>query len=270
MKNKIIIPTDLTPAANQAIRQASAIAGKTGSSLTLLHILDHKHGTAGDVNRSLQDQAGKIRESAGQGCEVLLKEGSIFDAIPETVCEKDYDLMVIGTHGLKGIRQSLFGANILKLVLKIPIPVLVVQEQSPLKESFNKVILPVSSHSTFQSAVDAIAMFAGIYNLEVHLYSIHKPGFPWSDQLLKNIEDATGQFEAKGIRMIRVKEEQKVFSQGYARQTLKYANSAGADAIWMISVPSKEEYYQAPTYKEAILLNEFRIPVLCTGGGTCA
>lgn len=269
MKKKIIVPTDLTDAANQAIRQAVVIARKTESSLTLLHVLDNKSASADDIRRNLQDEALKIRETSGLACETLFIEGQIFDIIPKSVCEKDYDLMVIGTHGLRGIWQFLFGANILKLVAKIPIPVLVVQKESPLTDSFHRIVLPVSSHVNFQSAVEAILIFAGIYKIEVHLYSVHKPGFIWSDQLLKNIEEATRQFEAGGVKMLRVKEEQNVYSQGYAKQTLNYAHSIAADVIWMFSIPSQEDYYMAQTYKESVLLNEFHIPVLCTGGETC-
>jgi nucleotide-binding universal stress UspA family protein len=268
MKNKIIVPTDLTNAAKQAIRQATAIARKTNSSITLLHVMDNKSSSMEEVQQALDIEAGNIRKDTGVNCDVLIQEGNLFDMISYVACEKEYDLMVIGTHGIRGIKQMLFGANILKLVVQIPVPVLVVQEESPLIESFHKVVLPVSSHETFRSAVEAILLFAGIYDLEVHLYSIHKAGFVWSDQMLKNIEEATQQFQAEGVRMIRVKEEQQVYSMGYAKQTVIYAQSVGADALWMISVPTEENYYFAQSDKETMLLNDFHIPVLCTGGGT--
>jgi hypothetical protein len=35
----------------------------------------------------------------------------------------------------------------------------------------------------------------------------------------------------------------------------------------MISLPSEEYYYFAPSDKEAMMLNEYHIPVLCTCGG---
>jgi nucleotide-binding universal stress UspA family protein len=268
MKNKIIVPTDLTQAAQQAIRQATAIARKTGSSITLVHVMDSKSASQEEVKQALDSEAGNIRKDSGINCDILIKEGNLFEVISYLAGEKDHDLMVIGTHGIKGIKQMLFGANILKLVVKIPVPVLVVQEESPLIESFHKVVLPVSSHESFRSAVEAILLFAGIYDLEVHLYSIHKAGFVWSDQMLKNIEEATLQFQTNGVRMIRVKEEQQVYSMGFAKQTVKYAQSIGADALWMISVPTEEHYYFAQSDKETMLLNEFHIPVLCTGGGT--
>jgi nucleotide-binding universal stress UspA family protein len=269
MKNRIIVPTDFTPAADQALRQAIVIAKKAGSSVTLFHVVDDRSVSVFETREKLNTTAEMIRQHSGITCEVLVKEGNIFEIIPHTVCEKDYDLMVIGTHGMKGIRQKLFGSDILKLVEKVSIPVLVVQEESPLVESFRKIILPVGSHDTFQLAVEAVLLFAGIDDVEVSLYSIHKPGFEWSKQLLANIEEATRKFEERNVRMIRIKEEQEGFSPGYASQTLRYARNIGADAICVMSVESEDYYYMAKAYKEAMLLNEACLPVLCAGGGSC-
>jgi nucleotide-binding universal stress UspA family protein len=267
MKKRIIVPTDFTKASGQAIKQAVVIASQAGSSLTLLHILEEKPAEKEIIREKLTLEAERIRQNTGVACDVLLQEGDLINSIPQTVCEKDYDLMVIGTHGVHGVRQMLFGADILKLVAKIPIPVLVVQEDSRLIDKFQKVVLPVGSHDTFNLAVDAVLLFAEMFDLEVHLYSIQKPGFDWPIQMLTNIEETTRRFREKGVRMVRIKEEQEGFSQGYARQTLKYAHSIGADTIWMISLASQEYYYMAKAYKEAMLLNEFHLPVLCAGGG---
>ena len=267
MKNKIIVPTDFTKAADQALSQAIVISMKAGSSLTLLHVIDGKSELAYDAGERLNTEAEKIRQNSGIACEVLVKEGKPFDIIPQTVMEKDFDLMVIGTHGYSGIRQKLFGTDMLKLVAKVPIPMLVVQEGAPVVESFSRIVLPVGGHDNFQQAVDAILLFAAIYDPEVHFYSIHKPGFEWTKQMLANISESTRRLEDQGVRMVRIKEEQEGFSQGYALQTLKYAHSIGADAIWMMSVASEEYPFLAKPYKEVMLLNEHQIPVLCAGGG---
>ncbi|MCX6303994.1 MAG: universal stress protein [Bacteroidetes bacterium] len=270
MKKKIIVPTDFTKAAIQAIKQAVAIAMKADASVTLFHVIDDNAATLEETRDRLTAEAESISKNNGISCEVLIKEGSVFDMIANTVCEKDYDLMVIGTHGATGIRQKLFGADILKLVARVPVPVLVVQEDSPLVETFSRIVLPVGSHDNFHQAVNAVLLFAGIYDVEVHLYSIHKPGFDWPLQMLTNIEESTRKFEERGVRMIRIKEEQTDFSPGYARQTLRYARSIGADTMWMMSVASQEYYYMAKAYKEAMLLNDAHLPVLCAGGGAGA
>jgi len=268
MKKKILIPTDMTKAADHAIRQATVIAKKAGFSLVLFHVQDNHKSIPEDAELFLKKQAKQINEESGLTCKVLIRYGNIFDMIPFEASENDYSLVVIATHGIRGLRQKLFGADILKLVSKIPVPTLVIQEQSKLLSSVNKIVLPVSSHESFSHALNATLLFAGLYDSEVILYSIRKPGFEWPGQMLRNIEIAVSEFERKEIRMIRIKEDQNVYSMGYSKQTLNYAKTAGADIICMISVASKEYYYFAQSDKESLLLNELELPILCAGGKT--
>jgi nucleotide-binding universal stress UspA family protein len=270
MKNKIIVPTDLTAAAAKALQQATILARKTRSSITLLHVIDKKSAAEEEVKKTLEHEAEEIRAKTGIACEVLIREGNLFEVVSYVACEKDYDLMVIGTHGIKGMKQLFFGADIIRLIIKIPFPVLVVQEESPLVESFRKIVLAVSSHCIFQSAIDAILHLAEIDPLEVHLYSIYRAGYPWSDQLIKNIEEAIARFQANQVPLVRIKEDQTVYSLGYAKQTVKYAKSVNADAFCMITIPTEESHYFAQTDKETLLFNDSNIPVLCVGGGKCS
>jgi nucleotide-binding universal stress UspA family protein len=264
MKKPILVPTDLTDVASKAIHQAGIIAKKAGTSVSLLHVLNEKSPSRKDAEEQLKMEAGRVTELTGRECEIILMEGPVIDVIPQVTCDKGFDLMVIGTHGVHGIKQHFMGANILKLVTRINTPVLVVQKDSPLIENFRILIMPVSSHADFHKEIDSVLLFTSLFGTEVHLYSIYKPGFEWPEQTLKNIEDATTTFELNGVRMTRVKEEQEVYSQGYAKQTLLYAGSAGADLISVMSTPSDDYYYFAVADKEALLLNELHLPVLCT------
>lgn len=265
MKKPVLVPTDLTDVASKAIHQAAVIAKKAGTSVSLLHVLNEKSPSREDAEKQLNLEALHVKELTGKECEVLLREGSIFEVIPQVTCENCFDLVVIGTHGIHGIKQHFMGANILKLVSRIQTPVLVIQKESPVAENFKTMIMPVSSHINFHKEIDSVLLFATLFNTEVQLYSINKPGYEWPEQLVKNIEDATTSFTLNGVTMKRVKEEQEVYSQGYAKQTLLYAGSAGADLISMMSAPSDDYYYFAAADKEAILLNELHLPVLCTG-----
>lgn len=262
MKRKIVVPTDMTPAAENAIRQAIVIAKKSGSSITLAHVLAPHSVFSSEIKQLLEAEAELVKKQTGFPCDVFTQEGNLFEVISHLACEKEYDMMVIGTHGLATLRQKFFGADILKMVMKVPIPVLVVQEDTVVREDFKTVVLPVSSHDTFNAVLDGILLFFETFKPEVHLYSIHKAGFPWSDQLIKNIEIATEKFSSRGIPMKRVKEEMEVYSLGYARQTIKYANTVNADAIFIISAPTEEFYYFANADKESIILNEFLIPAV--------
>jgi nucleotide-binding universal stress UspA family protein len=264
MKKPILVPTDLTDVAFKAIRQAEIIAKKAGTSVTLLHVLNDKSPSLIQVEDLLTKEAAAVKKATGKECEILIKEGSVFEVIPQISCDDCYDLMVIGTHGIHGFRQHFLGADILKLVNKIHMPVLVDQKHSPLRENFRIMVMPVTSHPDFQKEIHAALLFTGLFDTEIHLYSIYKPGYEWPEQLLKNIEEATRIFEAKGAKMKRVKEDQTVFAQGYAKQTLLYAGSVRADMICVMSVPSEDYYYFAQADKELMLLNDLHLPVLCT------
>lgn len=266
MKNKIIVPTDLTEVSDHAIRQGIAIAKKARTDLVLLYVLEGRSLSIEETDKILKADAANIMKETGVNCEIAIKKGAFYDVVSSEACEGGYDLMVIGTHGIRGIRQILFGADILKLAMKIPMPVLVVQKDSPLIEEFHRIVLPVSSHELFQPVIDAVLFFASVFGSEIHFYSIHKAGFNWPEQLMKNIEEATRQFEAKKIKMIRIKEDANLYEFGYARQTLKYAGNAKTDLLCVMSIPSKEYYYFAQSDKETLLTNEFHIPVLFAGG----
>ncbi|MCX6243715.1 MAG: universal stress protein [Bacteroidetes bacterium] len=263
MNKPILVPTDLTDVALKAIRQAEIIAKKAGTSVALLHVLNDKSPSLIEVEDQLTRAAAEVKEATGKECEILIKEGSIYEIIPQASCDHGYDLMVIGTHGVHGIRQHFLGADILKLVNKVCIPALVVQKHSPLIENFRLMVMPVSSHTDFKKEINAALLFTGLYNTEIHLYSIYKPGYEWPEQLLKNIEEATKTFESNGIRMKRVKEDQSVFSQGYAKQTIMYASSVRADMISIMSAHTEDYHYFASADKEMLMLNEHFLPVLC-------
>jgi len=267
MKNKIVVATDLTEAGHEAVRQAVTIAGKGKIDMLLLHILDNRSPATDEVQHKLEEESLLAANQSGQDCQYLIKEGAVFETLTNVACENDFSLMVIATHGLRGIRQKLTGPDILRLVVKLPLPVLVVPEHAKLVDSFDKIVLPVSSHDSFQPAIDAMSFFSRIFNTEIHLYSVYKQGFEWPKQLIINIESATEQFEKNGVRLKRVKEDQTIYSLGYARQTLKYAETISADSICIMSAQSKDYYYFAQSDKESILLNELNLPVLCVGGG---
>lgn len=265
MKKKILVPVDFTAASDCAVKQAALLASRSGSSVTLFHVMTGRKD-ASKISDDLKTIAGRIFNEYKVYCDILVKEGNIFDAIPFEVAEKDYDLMIIGSHGLSGLKQYIFGTDILKLVSRISVPALVVRDDIKPVASFRKLLLPVSSHASFSSAIDAAVLVANICDAEIFLYSVSKPGFKWPSNLLENIALAEKTFEKKKIRYSRIREEQEGFSTGYASQTIRYAKSIDADLILMIPVASDEMHSFATAYKEAMLLNEYHIPVLCAGG----
>jgi nucleotide-binding universal stress UspA family protein len=260
---KILVPVDFTKLSDKVIEQAAILSSTSGSGLVLLNIADRSADLA-SVKVKLAGKAIKASLKYNVTCDSAVREGSIFNEIQAEAEENDYLLVVIGTHGVRGLKQKLMGADILRIITKVPVPTLVVQSTSPFRTSFGKIVLPVATHLAYENILQAVVIIGKLFKSEVHIYSIERPGYEWPDQLKKNLEKTKEIFDKNGIRHIRINEKQTVLSVGFARQTLQYARKTGADMIAMMSVSSEEYHYFAQQDKENLLTNDSGIPVLCS------
>jgi len=262
IQNKILVPVDFSETSNTAIQLASGLAKKENLSITLLHIQNGK--SIENAESELKSLANSIKSNNLQ-VETIIKKGNLFSEIAEVANDQSYSMMVIGSHGYKGLREKFFGADILKLLKNIPIPVIAVQNDYVLPEQGIKSILfPASSHESFTHKIEAAVSMAKLFNAEIHIYTVEKPGHEWSEQFRENIRMAKQTFEEHNVKYVRVTEEQKSYSVGYSKQIMAYATSNKIDLISMMTNPTKENYYLADNDKENILTNDAGIPVLCT------
>jgi nucleotide-binding universal stress UspA family protein len=266
---KIIVPVDFTPASEQAIKQATLIALKTGFSIWLAHVKgkessDKSLTELSTAEDNLEALAKSVKDE-GVVCRYSIVGGSIFDELPAFANNGEFSMMVIGTHGIKGLKQKLLGADILKIARKISIPCLIVQENCVCR-NFNPIVLPVGGHQGFSQLIEAAATVAGLFGSEVRFYSISRKGEQEYDNIRTNVLLAEKIFGGKSVTYKRVREESNVVSVGYARQTLQYANMIDAGLVAIMSVKSEEHYYFAQADKETMINNEYNIPVLCVNG----
>jgi nucleotide-binding universal stress UspA family protein len=263
--NKILVPFDFSSASERAVLFAGVVARTSGYSIDLIHVHNDKKVQLAEVEKSLASLCKKIQESEGVPCGHIITGGSIFTDIPKTASSGFYKMVIIATHGIMGFRQKMTGAYILRMVRAITAPVLVVHKESAVPSlGFKRLVFPVGGHARFDRQIDAAVLMAGIFDLEVQIYSIRKSGDEWTPALKKNIQAAEKAFSDKGIKFRRVEEEPNVLSVGYARQTIRYAKNNGCDLISIMSVPTREHYYFAQADKEEVLTNEHGIAVLCS------
>lgn len=259
----LLCTTDLTPASETALVHALAIGDRLGARVTLLHVLA-KAERDDERRRLVRETMERQIEKAGGNdrVRILLTEGDFMDDIA-TESASGHGLMVVGTHGPHGLRQSLFGADILKLVRRASTPSFVVQEASNVDRGMARIVLPVASHATIGRLLDAVCELARGYASEVHVYQLMRPGEQPSDELLQNKLTMLQRLDEEGIRRVEANVPQSGFSVGFSGPTIAYAKEIGAGAIAIMAHASEEYRYIADAEKERILANEARIPVLC-------
>lgn len=134
----ILVPTDFAPASAQAIELAIGLAEQFGAEVTLLHVwelpvypyMEMIVNTA-ELTDQVEQAARSCFETATTALQArlprakgILKMGlpwqQILDAIP--ACQAD--LVVMGTHGRRGLGHLVMGSVAEKVVRLSPVPVL--------------------------------------------------------------------------------------------------------------------------------------------------
>ena len=146
MYKRILVPVDGSATSAKGLEEAIRLAKLTGASLELVNIVDELSLAFGveayatysqDVLAALREGAREILEKAQQraasaGVGVDTKAIETFGArladliIDEAVAAKA-DLIVIGTHGRRGIGRLLLGSDAEQILRLAPVPVLLVR-----------------------------------------------------------------------------------------------------------------------------------------------
>jgi nucleotide-binding universal stress UspA family protein len=137
----ILVPTDLSPEAEQALDYACELARTLGARVHLVNVVGvpalgvPELGvalSAATIDQVVVDNQTAIdalaqRKCAGIAGEVLVRTGDAMDVINQTATEVGADLIVMGTHGRRGIARALLGSIAETVVRSAPCAVLTVR-----------------------------------------------------------------------------------------------------------------------------------------------
>jgi nucleotide-binding universal stress UspA family protein len=146
MYQRILVPIDGSATAWRGLDEAIRLAKLTGATLQLLHAVDDLSVAtgyetyavyAGDVipllreaGTKLLDEAKARVEAAGVKVETVLLEVfavRVSDLVVDRAQSWPADLIVIGTHGRRGIGRLLLGSDAEQIVRMSPVPVLLIR-----------------------------------------------------------------------------------------------------------------------------------------------
>ena len=141
----ILVPTDFSECATNALRFAAFLAKKTGASINLLHVLEVPSiGAQGSIEYTADDvpyMMGLLKATKTRMKKVLsyhfmrdinvvqnIETGAILDHILKAAEKHNADLIVMGTHGTNGLEEILIGSNAEKVSRDAKIPVLTIKD----------------------------------------------------------------------------------------------------------------------------------------------
>ncbi|HSD89391.1 MAG TPA: universal stress protein [Kofleriaceae bacterium] len=142
LPRSILVPTDMSEGAEEALDFACELAQKLGATVHLLNVIGIPTlgvpelgigltSTLVDTlvrenEEALEKLADRKRAGALIG-QVLLRTGDARDMICQTAKELGVDLVVMGTHGRRGVTRALLGSVTESVVRSAPCPVLTIR-----------------------------------------------------------------------------------------------------------------------------------------------
>ncbi len=138
----ILFPIDFSESSKKILPYVLTLSKTFGSTVHLLYVVrDLKYLTSfhvphpsltlieNEIAESSQKMMEKVCEEELQGCPRFIKKILIGDPAHEIIQyaqDEEIDLIIMGSHGRKGLEKALFGSVAEKVVKNSPVPVLTV------------------------------------------------------------------------------------------------------------------------------------------------
>ena len=145
MFKHILVPVDGSETSSKAVAKAAGLAKAFGSAVTVLYVIDpypftgvgtdlaygqaqYLSAATAEANQAL-DTAKKALEEAGVKVNTVVGEGhAVHDGIERVLKSSGADLVVMGSHGRRGLEKLVLGSVTQRVLGVVHVPVLVVRD----------------------------------------------------------------------------------------------------------------------------------------------
>ncbi|MDB5752419.1 MAG: universal stress protein [Ramlibacter sp.] len=190
----ILVATDLSDHARQAVLRAARIARVTGAALHLVHVqqvaaldqlrqllahapADLRSRLEGAARFGLAALADTLARDHGVKPQLHCHEGDLIEAITRAGEQTTADLVVLGARGASVARHLLLGSTAERLLAAATRPMLVVR--TPAEVTWKKVLVPVDFSDASVAAVQRARALAPA----ARIYALHAYEAPFEDKL---------------------------------------------------------------------------------------
>ncbi|MFO8001881.1 MAG: universal stress protein [Marinilabilia sp.] len=257
LMHSILVPYDFTEVGYYAISHAVNLSHVLNTNITLLHIVK-KESESDEAKEKLKSDALKAEKDFGVRPEILVKEGTIFKTINQVSEELENVMVVMGTHGMKGL-QKLTGSWALKVIVGSRVPFLVVQEP-PRKKDFTRIVFPVDFKSENKEKLRWAEYMARYFKTKIFLFSSSAKDGGVDNRTKANVVFCKNFLEEKNIDYELVLAKSK---STFSQETIDFAKNNDADLIIIMTTRDIAFHdYVLGANEQYIIANSARVPVL--------
>lgn len=237
---RILVPTDFSETADNALNVAADLAKKYDSEIYLLHLLElpleeiDALGGHSDLPEAMffMKLAHKRFEDVMDRPQLkeltiheVVKFNQTFSGVMAACNEFDIDLIIMGSHGVSGLKEIFIGSNTEKVVRSSQIPVLVIKKEH---ETFdiNSFVFASDFNKDNKETYKQASILAEYLDAKMHLVMVNTPNnFITTKEARARIDDFINHVDFKNYD-VHVYNDESV-----EKGILNFADGLNADLI---------------------------------------
>jgi nucleotide-binding universal stress UspA family protein len=226
---RIVVATDYSDCSHAAVQQAYYLARAAGAELHAVHVIDapgenrlidaYESAIDGEAFQAalLSTSRQLMRESleelgirAAEIEPVHLTGNRKADVLIEYAQAVSSNLIVVGTHGRRGLRRFLLGSVAQSIVAASQLPVLIAREHAGGRSGkpVRRIMVPVDLSERSLRGLEAAQTLASLYHAQLEIiHVLERYVFPVSLSEVKTVRDLVPDIEARTRKMIRAQVE---------------------------------------------------------------
>ncbi len=243
---KILVPTDFSETAKISLEHVKWLASTFSSEVTLLHvgeitpaanIFPSLYIPENDLNaeysdlalRKLAEWKTELEEKGISKINIEYADGNVAETISKYAVENEIDIIVMGTHGSKGLSEFFIGSNAFKLVNLVDLPVLTINNRNTYSP-YKKIVAPLDDSRFSRAKFPYIAELALKIGSEVDIITPNV-----SDAGVNHAISICYDQVSSFLKSKNVIHHHKSIEGNLAHEVIKYAEYAKADLIVIMS-----------------------------------
>ena len=259
---KILVPTDFTSVAKTALNHAIKIAEIMNGEIVLLHVVD-RDTKSEEARVKLDPIAERVSKENNIPTVGKVVTGNIFEDIDKVADYEGARLIIMGTHGRKGI-QHITGSYAMKVITSSTIPFLVVQDKI-VPDAYKNIVFPIDFRAETKQKISLTASMATQLGAKVHIFAEYDDDKFDKRKIDNNVAYTKKFFAKNGIDYV----VEKAFEKGdFVKQIIRYSASINADFITVLNLNYRSITAFLKNLEEELITNEAQIPVLMVNPST--
>lgn len=258
--NRVVVGFDFSSGSAYAVDLAINIASRWQSDIRLVYVKEKKEDE-GPIRAEIERRnEGVAHLLKGIKLEYVIREGSPAEQLAKQAEEDNAVLLIVGTHGMSGMKANILGRNSYRTIELSPVPVLIIREDFNFNKNLETIVVPIDSSDDTRQKASKAALFARTFGSTIHLLGLYTSTTPDIRRIVNNyIAMVQRVFEKAGVKYVTkyINVEKNV-----TQTTLDYANSVNAD---MIAIMTEQESNLSSlllgNYAQQ-MINQSTIPVL--------